>query len=290
MSSVLLTGANGVVGYPLCQRLELDRVSYHRVSRIADSGHVSELQWDLQQVPSEQLLSKLKSTNTDTVIHCAPIWLLPNHLKTLFDTGIRRIIAFSSSSIISKKNSNDVSEHRLVEQPSDAEEALKIFCGKREIALTIFRPSMIYGYSRDQNITHIAKFIQRYGFMLLVGQGNGLRQPVHADDLVEASLSILENPTSFGRTYVLAGAEILTYREMVERIFMGLNKRSRILSLPLVMFRLALKTAALFGRFSYTSEMADRMNQNLNYDIIAAQKDFSYAPQNFLSQPERDLP
>ena len=76
---------------------------------------------------------------------------------------------------------------------------------------------------------------------------------------------------------------------MVGRIFDGLGRRKRIISLPLILFRPALVVAAKFTRFSYTPEMADRMMQDLSYDISEAVRDFAYQPSAFLEQPKRDL-
>jgi len=53
---------------------------------------------------------------------------------------------------------------------------------------------------------------------------------------------------------------------------------------------MVLSLAAKISSFSYTPEMADRMNQNLNYDFSSAQSDFGYSPQAFLVNPQRDLP
>ena len=290
MTGILITGANGVVGYPLRERLIRERVNYCSVSRTpTESGDKNIVQWDLHQQIDDQVRQQLLEAKLDTLIHCAPIWLLPNHLENLISLGITRIVAFSSSSVLSKQKSKDSSENQLVQQLIEGEEALKQICIDHKIAFTIFRPSMIYGYGRDQNVSHIANFIKKYGFMILVGQATGLRQPVHADDLVDASMIVLNESNAYNRTYHLAGAQILSYRAMVEAIFVALQKRPKIISLPLPIFRLALKVAALFGRFSYTAEMADRMNSDLNYDNSAAKNDFSYAPQPFLSEPSRDL-
>ena len=290
MAGILITGANGVVGYPLRERLIRERVNYCSVSRrptdVVDKNIV---QWDLHLQIDDQVREQLLVAKLDTLIHCAPIWLLPNHLENLISLGIRRIVAFSSSSVISKQKSKDNSENQLVQQLIEGEEALKHICSDHNIAFTIFRPSMIYGYGRDQNVSHIANFIKKYGFMILVGQATGLRQPVHADDLVDASMTVLNESNTYNQTYHLAGAQVLSYRAMVEAIFVALQKRPKIISLPLPIFRLALKMAALFGRFSYTAEMADRMNSDLNYENSDAENDFSYAPQAFLSEPSRDL-
>ena len=108
--------------------------------------------------------------------------------------------------------------------------------------------------------------------------------------LVDAAQAVIENSRTYGKTYYLAGAEVLSYYSMIERIFIGIDQKPRIISLPQSLFRVALKLAAAFGSFSYTPDMADRMNQNLNYDIAMAEADFAYKPQAFLTEPQRDLP
>jgi len=285
---ILLSGANGVVGQPLCARLLAEGIDFSIVSRLSADSPNNRIHWDLKNFASSSIAQQL--VGHDTLIHCAPIWLLPMHLDALHRAGIRRMIVFSSTSVISKKTSANVQEQELVEQLATAEQRLCDYCQTNSISLTILRPSMIYGYALDQNITRIAAFIQRFGFAVLVGQADGLRQPVHADDLVEAVLAIIDRSSCFGKTYNLAGGESLSYTNMVKRIFKALNKNPRIIPLPLVVVRLALKVADVLSPFAYTAEMADRMNQDLVFDYSAATADFNYRPQTFLVNPKRDLP
>lgn len=282
---ILLTGANGVVGKPMAEHLQATGVAMQSVSRKPSE---QQLQWDLQHSPSLTTLEVLSGCTQ--LIHCAPIWLLPAHLETLYSLGIKRMVVFSSSSVISKQDSAEPKEQELVALLETAEQAIQQFCEQTEMRFTIFRPSLIYGRCLDENITHIANFIKKRGFMLLAGQAKGLRQPVQADDLVAATLTVIDHPNTVNKIYTLAGAEQLSYHAMVERIFIGLQKTPRVISVPLWLFRLALKTASLLGSFNYTAQMANRMNQDLAYSNQAAMDDFAYAPQPFLSQPERDLP
>ncbi len=282
---ILLTGANGVVGVPMAERLASNGVDVVSVSR-KPTGE--QYQWDLSQSPPAGTLAALNQCRQ--LIHCAPIWLLPPHLLALHSAGVKRIVAFSSSSVISKQHSGNAQEQMLVNSLTDAEHAIERFCREHDMQFTLFRPSMIYGRGLDENVTHIAKFITKRGFMLLAGQAKGLRQPVQAEDLVTATLTAIENPKTVNKTYTLAGAEQLTYRAMVERIFIGLNRTPRVICIPLPCFRLALKLASLFTSFNYTPEMANRMNQDLAYSNHDAIQDFAYSPQAFLTQPERDLP
>ena len=88
-------------------------------------------------------------------------------------------------------------------------------CQALGINLTILRPSLIYGFGRDQNVSKIAQTIRRFRCMLIVGKGSGLRQPVHADDLVSAALSVIDKPETYGKSYNVVGGETLSYRLMV---------------------------------------------------------------------------
>ncbi len=76
---------------------------------------------------------------------------------------------------------------------------------------------------------------------------------------------------------------------MVKRIFVALDQRPLIISIPLWLFRPALAIAAKISGFSYTTEMAERMNQDLNYDYTDAANDLNFSPQKFLKNPDRDL-
>ena len=281
---IVLTGANGVVGRPLEQILIAKKKDYLVVSRHAGDERVH---WDLSEPMSPTATEQLQSIHS--LIHCAPIWLLPPHLAQLHALGLRRLVVFSSTSVISKEKSSNQSEQALVSQLADSEHAISAFCSEHDIEFTILQPSMIYGYGRDQNVMTLANFIRRFGFAPIAGDANGERQPVHAEDLAIACLFILDNKRTYGKTYVLAGGEVLSYRTMLERIFAGLDKKPRIVSLPVGLMAGLLKLASKFGYFSFTPEMAKRMNQNLSYDYANATRDFGFMPRAFLQRPEQDL-
>jgi nucleoside-diphosphate-sugar epimerase len=281
--TTLIAGARGVVGQPLCGALE--RIG-HRVIRVSRSDASSEnkLKWDMAN-ESLPVIGPI-----DAMVHCAPIWLLPDHLQSLADFGLKRLIAFSSSSILSKQNTQNPSEKMLVNLLRQGEQKTEAECNRLGIGLTIFRPSMIYGLGLDQNISRLARFIDRWGFAVVAGKADGLRQPVRSIDLVDAVIKVLYLPTTPGCVYTLAGSEALSYRDMLKRIFTALNKPTRIIGFPLPVYRFILRLAAVTGRFAYTAEMANRMNSNLAYDNAPAIADFGYTPSRFLQKPVHDLP
>ena len=285
---ILITGARGVVGAPLRQALNKSQRGFVAVTRQADQSADEFLSWDLQSALTAEQIQALAGCRA--LIHCAPIWLLPDHVDDLLRAGIRRMAVFSSTSVISKSGSQDPADQILVESLRDAETALQDYAQEGKIDLTILRPSMIYGYGRDENISHIARRLRRLRFMPLAGAGRGLRQPVHADDLVAAALNALESDVSVNQVYTLAGGEQISYRVMVERVFVALGMKPRILQLPVWVVRTLLKLASIGRGFAYTGSMADRMNQDLIYDCSDAVNDLEFSPQAFLQHPERDLP
>ena len=83
-----------------------------------------------------------------------------------------------------------------------------------------------------------------------------------------------------GRAYDVAGAETLTYRAMVERIFEGLGRRPRVLPLPLALVRLGYGLARPWLPGT-TIGMIDRVNQDLVFDPGPAQRDLGWSPRPF---------
>jgi UDP-glucose 4-epimerase len=85
--------------------------------------------------------------------------------------------------------------------------------------------------------------------------GKGLRQPVHADDLAAAALAALDLPAAEGQSFNLGGAETLSYRQMIQRIFEALGQNPRFLRVPFL--------ARLPGAIG---AVAARMEQDLAFD------------------------
>jgi nucleoside-diphosphate-sugar epimerase len=232
-------------------------------------------------------------TYTDHIecwICAAPIWVIPEHFDLLESEGARRVVALSSTSRFGKKNSDDLAERQLAQRLANAEETLQHWAEHRNIQLVILRPTLIYGHGLDKNISEIARFIRRFSFFPLFAEAQGLRQPVHADDIAKACISaLLENNVQSG-AYNLSGGETLHYREMVTRIFKAMGKQPRLLPIPLWLFALTISVLRLIPRYRHwSSAMAQRMNQDLVFDHSEASEAFGFRPRGFNLTPE-DLP
>ena len=220
----------------------------------------------------------------------APIKVLMERLDFLEACGARRIVALSSTSRFTKVTSSDPAEQALVRHLVDSEERLAKWAEARGIEWVVLRPTLVYGFGMDRNVSVIACFIRRFGFFPVLGAARGLRQPVHAGDVAAACFAALQRAEAAKHAYNISGAEVLSYREMVERLFSSLGRRPRFVAIPLWAFALAVKLLKALPRFRHWSPaMAERMNQDMAFDHEEAARDLGYAPRPFVPD-ERDMP
>ncbi|HEY1991626.1 MAG TPA: NAD(P)-dependent oxidoreductase, partial [Gammaproteobacteria bacterium] len=66
------------------------------------------------------------------------------------------------------------------------------------------------------------------------------------------------------------------------RIFAALGQSPRVLLLPPALYRGAIALARMLPRYrGLTSEVADRMNQDMVFDYAAAARDLGFQPRGF---------
>ena len=151
------------------------------------------------------------------------------------------------------------------------------------IEWVVLRPTLIYGLGRDKNISEIARVICRFGFFPLLGRAQGLRQPIHAEDVAAACVAALQAPNAANRAYNISGGETLAYRDMVARVFAALGRQVRLVTVPLWAFRLAVAMLRRLPRYRHWSAaMAERMNRDLVFDHADAARDLGFKPRGFV--------
>lgn len=274
--TILVTGASSQIGHFLLPRLLTAGAEVIALSRKPGIDRPGLRWW------RGDLGTDLTWPRASALIHLAFLPLLPRHIEALARVGVGRLIAFSSTSRLTKAASPDAYERQLAAALAQAEEDTIARCDELGLAWTLFRPTLIYGAGMDRTVTFIQQRLRRFGFFPLVGGGVGRRQPVHAEDLALACLAALANARTYQRIYALPGGEILSYREMVERIGLAIGRRPRFLPISQPWLeRLLGGLRWLPGLGFLTPEMARRMNQDLVFDDEAARQDFDYRPRVF---------
>ncbi len=234
--TVLVFGGSSQIGHFLLPRLLASGESVLALSRQprpAQAG-VAWLQGTLpDRVPVLPPLS--------AIISFGPLQGLADWLGQVTLADSPRVIATSSMSAETKRDSSVPAERDLARRLRDGEEALAAACTRHGCAWTVLRPTLVYGAGLDKSLTPIARRAMRLRVFPLPS-GRGLRQPVHADDIAQAVLAALECPAAAGRILPIGGGERLRSGEMFVRVRRSLSHATVPLPLPGWLLRLGQRT------------------------------------------------
>lgn len=154
---------------------------------------------------------------------------------------------------------------------------------KGKINLTVLRPTMIYGSAADRNMIKLIDFLNRFRFFPLFGKGENLMQPVHARDLGNAYYDVLMNSqVTMNNNYNLSGKNPLTYRKLIETVSIKLDKKTKLVTLPL---GFSVFSARVYNKLTskalISEEQVLRMQEDKAFSYEKAKNDFGYNPIDF---------
>lgn len=135
--------------------------------------------------------------------------------------GVQRFIQISALGVENDAGSNYARSKFLGEQA-----VLRAFP-----EATIIRPSIIFG-AEDNFFNKFAKMAAISPFLPLIGGGRTLFQPVYVDDIAKAIETLLLQNTGRGQIYELGGAQVYSFRQILEYILSVIGKSRRFIPLP----------------------------------------------------------
>lgn len=277
--TLLITGATGLTGLLFLHQLTKIDIKFELVILIredSNSAFIQKRNSKLSYIKGDSSCQEtwkiiLVKNAPDTIIHIASIRHTPMLLESLAESSHKpRLIIVGTTGVYSQYNQYSAGYQAIEQQ-------LKEYPGSS----CLLRPTMIYGSHRDKNLHKLIKFCDRYGFFPVFGSGNCLLQPVHADDLAKALLSVLLNPTIKG-SYDLSGGTVVTFRELLALVEKLLGKPVRPLYVP---YNLGLGAATfaekiLGARSPIRREQILRLQEDKAYSHEAAKRDFGYEPRS----------
>lgn len=212
----------------------------------------------------------------DTVIHIAGIHRSVAIVNAAAACHVRRLILVHTTGIYSKyKEAGE--EYRRIDS------YVRSVCEENHIALTILRPTMIYGNAYDQNMIIFVKLVDKMPLMPIVNGARYDLQPVHYKDLANAYWDVLvhEDETS-GREFVLSGKEPIQLREILVIIGNKQGKKVHFINCP---YFIAYPGAVVlywlsFKRVDYR-EKVQRLCESRAYSHDEAAKAFGFSPRTF---------
>lgn len=274
---VLLTGASSQVGVFLIPRLVRGGFQVIAVSRKGKPQAYPEferVEW-LSESDAMQL-----SPACRYLLSVGPMELAQKFLGNA--RQLQTAVVFSSSSVETKQKSGNLAERNQIEGMLAIESQLQRAADNDGVKLVILRPTLIYGCGLDTNISRLARWIRRFGFMPVNGRAAGLRQPVHADDLAQLAITAMQSKDALPQVLSVCGGSTLSYSDMVAGIFAALEKPVRLVHLPQWLFVLL---AGAAGAFKITTgingEMIKRQAVDLVFDDRKAKQLLNYKPRPF---------
>lgn len=289
MKELAITGITGKNGYYLWKKLVENEI---RV--LGKWTGIKFLVRDMQKtvfidksntnIPIEFLLGDTRSKkdvnsllkNCDTCIHIAGIHSSLNIVHSAIENGVKRLILVHTTGIYSKHKSAG-EEYRKID--NQVYELTK----QHDIALTILRPTMIYGTLNDRNVSFFIKLVDKCKIVPTVNGAHYELQPVHCADLGKAFYLVLMNPEKCnGNDYNLSGAEPIELCDMLKEIEKNLGVRRKYISCPFfIAYVGALLIYVLTLKKKDYREKVQRLCEPRVYSHDKATQDFGYEPRTF---------
>ncbi|UXR76411.1 MULTISPECIES: NAD-dependent epimerase/dehydratase family protein [unclassified Staphylococcus] len=279
---LLITGANGHSGKLFLENLSISN------SKKYEEIHVIVRNDDLDRFIEESKLNIVKhkgdltdtqfleevTQNIDVILHIAGIQMSQKLFKVAIENKVKWIIAVHTTG-------------RYSQFKMASEEYIKIedhlLTLRDKINITILRPTMIYGSSRDRNMYRLIKFIDKSPIFPVFGNGNNLMQPVTATDLAVAYEQVLDNSEICkNQNYNLSGKYPIKYKELIKTVASKLNKNIILLHIPIKLSYYAVLIGnRVLPKFPLNEEQVLRMKEDKDFTYLKAERDFGYNPMSF---------
>lgn len=288
--NILITGANGFVGRPLCRYLTQQG---HKVTALVRKS-VADLSIEQQVVVPNFLEYKdypkiLKGI--DVIIHTAGLAHVsgpPEHEYYKINTEITEKLALeaikakvgrfvylssthvhvpSKSSSILRTNSPFGPTTAYGKSKLKAEELLRQM---KSLDVVIIRPPLVYGPNAAGNIRLLVKAIQK-GIPFPFGGVHNKRSMIYIDNLLDAISEAALHPKAKGQTYFVSDDQPLSIQDLIKGLGEGLGKKTILFPFPQFLLWLPLK---LIGR----QEMLDKITGSLELDTTHIRETLGWKP------------
>ena len=268
---ILLFGASGQIGRNLIRKLTKNNYKITAVTRnIHRAGYILKTQAN----PGYLDLVELKNFNSekiDDLMRKASICI--NLIGILYEKRKDqfKLIHTDLPDMLSqkaKKYSLDKFIHLSalgIEQSKDSNYAISKLNGEKKIIKNfknyiIIKPSIVYSVD-DNFTTSFMSLLSILPIMPLYFNGKTKFAPIHVTDLVDIIQSLIERENN-NLTLECVGPDILTFKEILQKLLNAISKKRILLPLPLPIAKLSAKILQLFPKPLLTE---DQLNL-LKYD------------------------
>jgi nucleoside-diphosphate-sugar epimerase len=275
-----ITGATGHSGRWFLDRLAKENYtgrirclvrhnSQHELPQY-DNLHLEKVYGDLEDLSS--LIETMRGV--ETIVHIAGIFHSERVIEAAIQNKVKWAILVHTTGRFSKYKSASEEYIRIEEG---------VLQRRDQIGITVLRPTMIYGSSRDRNMYKLVDYLARHKFFPMFGSGRNLMQPVHARDLGNAYYGVLVNQDrTMNKEYNLPGKSPIPYLDLVRCVSEQLGRKNIIVKIPLW---ISIWSARLYNAIDkhaiISVEQVLRMQEDKAFGYEEASRDFHYSPVAF---------
>ncbi len=195
-----------------------------------------------------------KKRNSFTKIH---IDLAAMIAKACSDENVKKFIHISSLGC-------DTSNSKYAKSKFEGEKAVL----SNYPNATILRPSIIFG-KEDNFFNMFAELIRFTPILPLIGGGKTKFQPIYVEDIAEVTIKIInsDNKRYSGKIYQIGGNDIVTFKEIYEKIFKYTNRRRKLIYVPFGIAKIIAWFLSIFPKPILTPDQVESLkNDNIVTD------------------------
>jgi nucleoside-diphosphate-sugar epimerase len=297
-NKVLVTGANGFVGKPLClalleqgQTLRAAVRGANRPVENCETVAVGELNgqtdWTnalpgikvvihlaarvhVMNDTSTDALAEFRRVNVEGTLHLA---------RQAVKVGVQRFIFISSIKVnVEHSDLDKPFTEADIANPQDAyglskyeaEQGLLLIAQQTGMEVVIIRPPLIYGPGVKANFKSILHFVKR-GIPLPFGNINNKRSFVYLGNLISLIIRCIDHPKAVNQVFLVSDGEDLSTTQLLSECAKALGVKARLLPVPQ-------KLIEFFANLLGKQDMAQRLCGNLQVDISKARHLLNWTP------------
>lgn len=300
MKRVLVTGASGFIGRPLCQSMREKGIKVTALNRSTHCGP-----WDDEIVAdiAELTFNARNMQKCDAAIHLAGIAHSDNVDHSEYErnnvkgtiqlvesgiaAGIRRFIFISSTKAIPFAENVNLKQNSYGQSKYQAELELKRLAESAKIDLTIIRPALVYGVGVRGNLGRMIEAIYSHWLPPLPETDHGISM-ISVSDVVEAISTTLNNDVTISQTYTLTDNQVYSARRIYNEITAGFDRRVPGWYLPMPLIQSAAFMGDLIGKLFNSSlpinkEVVEKLFADFRYSSHEISIDTGWQPRQVLA-------
>ena len=267
---ILITGSTGFIGRVLCRALDHTGHEWRAYGGRMNSPEA--LRAEMEGVDTVIHLAGAEARGSDRLLQRVDIEGTQRLIDEAQRAGVTRLV------FPSRLNANPYAMHPLLRAKGEAERLVR----QSGIPYTILRTSALFG--RDDRYSEIVYSLALWTWPLawLPGGGKTQMQPLWVEDYVHCLIRTLDRPDMIDRTLVVAGNELVSYREFVRTILNATGKQRLLLPLPMTLMRPL--TRVLLGWWYWpgiSRYFVDRFFVPDVTDLDVVQRQFGFHPAPF---------